>query len=246
MKSFLKYINENLSNKKLSLRINKISDNLDNSRLKHTQKELGDLLDKDEVALSILYYQNIITKDEINDIMKDDRNNKKYLDFYRQRRGSGYYAEKYLISNFSFKKPSKSLDPNMSPSQYDLWLDGIKIEVKATTIFEKEKIVSKNEPLEIRAAHSSSNTWNNGVFAKIYPEKSDVIIFMVIFRNEILYYVLPSKELYNLSELKSYLGDSFIITVNNKFLEKIKKYEANENNLVEKVKIAYKKQIKII
>ena len=57
------------------------------------------------------------------------------------------FAQTYIQGKSSkLKKPSKKLDPNYS-GQYDLWLDGITIEVKASRAVDRDS----DEPLYMKA-----------------------------------------------------------------------------------------------
>ncbi|MEW6556226.1 MAG: hypothetical protein AB1349_02605 [Elusimicrobiota bacterium] len=74
--------------------------------------------------------------------------------------------------NQKFKKPNKELDPKFD-GQYDLWLNGVKVEVKACraintkirgSLTEKALIYDSNEPF-----------WMN--FQQIKADMCDVFIF---------------------------------------------------------------------
>ncbi len=57
------------------------------------------------------------------------------------------FAQTYVQGKCSkLKKPSKALNPDFS-GQYDLWLDGIKIEVKASRAVDSQS----DEPLYMKA-----------------------------------------------------------------------------------------------
>jgi len=89
----------------------------------------------------------------------------------------------------SFRKPNKELDPDYD-GQYDLWLDGVKVEVKACraintkirgSLTEKALRYDSNEPF-----------WMN--FQQIKPDMNDVFIFIGVWVDKIIYWVLSKTE----------------------------------------------------
>jgi len=61
------------------------------------------------------------------------------------------FAQTYVQGKCSkLKKPSKKIDSNYS-GQYDLWLDGISIEVKASRAVDSDSDSDSDEPLYMKA-----------------------------------------------------------------------------------------------
>ncbi|GHT57135.1 hypothetical protein AGMMS49982_24160 [Bacteroidia bacterium] len=91
------------------------------------------------------------------------------------------------------KKPSKALDASYG-GEYDFWLDGIKIEVKAGRTLDKDS----KEPWFKKAL--SLNTAKNFdvILEQIKPNCCDVVVFIAAFRNDILLWILNSKEVVEL------------------------------------------------
>jgi len=87
------------------------------------------------------------------------------------------------------KKPSKKLDPDYS-GQYDMWLDGIKIEVKASRAVDS----NSQEPLYIKALSRASNKPFLMNFQQLKPQCCDVFIWVAVFRDEIVLWVMNSDE----------------------------------------------------
>jgi len=87
------------------------------------------------------------------------------------------------------QKPSKKIDRNYS-GQYDFYLDGIRIEVKASRAVDADS----NVPLYVKALSSDStkNFWMN--FQQMKPSCCDVFIWIAVWRNIIRYWVLSSHE----------------------------------------------------
>ena len=87
------------------------------------------------------------------------------------------------------QKPSKKLDSQYS-GQYDFFLDGIRIEVKASRAVDADI----DAPLYVKALSSDStkNFWMN--FQQVKPECCDVFVWIAVWRDLIRYWVLSSYE----------------------------------------------------
>lgn len=90
------------------------------------------------------------------------------------------------------KKPSKKLDPDYS-GQYDMWLDGIKIEVKASRAVDS----NSQEPLYIKALSRTTGKPFLMNFQQLKPQCCDVFIWVAVFRDEIVLWVMNSDEVAN-------------------------------------------------
>lgn len=100
------------------------------------------------------------------------------------------FAQTYVHGMCSdLKKPSKKLDPDYS-GQYDMWLDGIKIEVKASRAVDS----NSQEPLYIKALSRTSNKPFLMNFQQLKPQCCDVFIWVAVFRDEIVLWVMNSDE----------------------------------------------------
>lgn len=86
-------------------------------------------------------------------------------------------------------KPSKKLDAEYS-GQYDMWLDGIRIEVKASRAVDS----NSQEPLYIKALSRSSEKPFLMNFQQLKPQYCDVFIWVAVFRDEIVLWVINSGE----------------------------------------------------
>lgn len=100
------------------------------------------------------------------------------------------FAQTYVQGKCSkLKSPSKKLDPNYA-GDYDLWLDGIKIEVKASRAVDSDS----DEPLYMKAL--SRDTDKNFLmnFQQLKPQCCDVFIWVAVYRDQIVLWVMSSKE----------------------------------------------------
>jgi len=90
------------------------------------------------------------------------------------------------------RKPSKKHDPNYS-GQYDLLLDNIRIEVKASRAVDAEL----DGPLYVRALASDSKQPFRMNFQQIKPACCDVFVWIAVWRDTIMYWVQSSHEVEN-------------------------------------------------
>ncbi len=83
------------------------------------------------------------------------------------------------------RKPSKKIDPEYS-GQYDFFLDGIRIEVKASRATD----ANMDAPLYVKALASDSRKpfWMN--FQQVKPGCCDVFVWVAVWRDVIRYWVL--------------------------------------------------------
>ena len=103
------------------------------------------------------------------------------------------FAQTYVQGKCSkLKKPSKKLDPNYS-GEYDLWLDGITIEVKASRAVDGDS----DEPLYMKALSRDTKKRFLMNFQQLKPQCCDVFIWVAVFRDEIVLWVMSSSEVQN-------------------------------------------------
>lgn len=103
--------------------------------------------------------------------------------------GEGF-AQTYVQSKgANLKRASKKLDANYS-GEYDLWLDGIKIEVKASRAVD----ANSEEPLYMKALsrNSKKNLLMN--FQQLKPQCCDVFVWVAVFRDEIVLWIMNSRD----------------------------------------------------
>ena len=90
-----------------------------------------------------------------------------------------------------FLKPSKKLDPNFSLGQYDLWIKGVRVEVKASRAINtkaKGSLISK-----ALNYGSAEPFWMN--YQQLKLETCDVFIFIGVWISQIRYWVLSLGEI---------------------------------------------------
>lgn len=106
--------------------------------------------------------------------------------------GEGF-AQTYVQSKSkNLLKAHKKYDEKYS-GQYDLWFDGVKIEVKASRAVDADS----EEPLYMKALSrkSTKNLLMN--FQQLKPQCCDVFIWVAVFRDEIVLWIMNSDEVLN-------------------------------------------------
>lgn len=100
------------------------------------------------------------------------------------------FAQTYVHGKCSaLKVPSKKLDPDYS-GQYDMWIDGIRVEVKASRAVDS----SSEDPLYIKALSRVTNKPFLMNFQQLKPQCCDVFIWVAVFRDEIVLWIMSSSE----------------------------------------------------
>ena len=109
----------------------------------------------------------------------------------------GKFAQTYVQGkSATLKIPSKKIDAQFS-NEYDLWLDdhidGIKIEVKASRAVSSDSA----EPLYVNALSRNTKQPFLMNFQQLKPQCCDVFVWVAIFRDEIVTWVLSATEVQN-------------------------------------------------
>ena len=139
------------------------------------------------------------------------------------------------------QKPSKRTDPDYS-GQYDLYLEGIRIEVKASRAVDADM----DAPLYVKALASDSTKgfWMN--FQQVKPRCFDVIVWVAVWRNVIRYWVLSSYEVetnphYSKGQHLGNVGEGQL-HVRQDNIQDFAIYEVKSNRLEEAIRAAYDRQ----
>jgi len=140
-----------------------------------------------------------------------------------------------------FSKPSKKIDSTFS-GEYDLWLDGIKIEVKASRAVDK----GSTEPLYIKALSRSSDKPFLMNFQQLKPQCCDVFIWVAVFRDQIVLWVISSKdvaehELFSKGQHRGNKGNEGQLHIKHDNIHMIDKFELKNENLEKAIRRAAEK-----
>jgi hypothetical protein len=149
------------------------------------------------------------------------------------------FAQTYVQGKCSkLKSPSKKLDPNYA-GDYDLWLDGIKIEVKASRAVDSDS----DEPLYMKAL--SRNTDKNFLmnFQQLKPQCCDVFIWVAVYRDQIVLWVMSSKEVlenpsYSKGQHRGNKGNEGQLHIRQDNIGQLADYELQGDNLEQAIKDA--------
>lgn len=149
------------------------------------------------------------------------------------------FAQTYVQGKCSkLKSPSKKLDPNYA-GDYDLWLDGIKIEVKASRAVDSDS----EEPLYMKAL--SRNTDKNFLmnFQQLKPQCCDVFIWVAVYRDQIVLWVMSSKEVlenpsYSKGQHRGNKGNEGQLHIRQDNIGQLTAYELQGDNLEKAIKDA--------
>lgn len=103
------------------------------------------------------------------------------------------FAQTYVYGKCpKLQIPSRKLHAEYA-GDYDFWLDGIRIEVKASRAVDSES----DDPLYMKALSRHSRRPFLMNFQQLKPQCCDVFIWVAVFRDEIALWVMPSAEVKN-------------------------------------------------
>lgn len=149
------------------------------------------------------------------------------------------FAQTYVQGKCSkLKSPSKKLDPQYA-GDYDLWLDGIKIEVKASRAVDSDS----DEPLYMKAL--SRDTEKNFLmnFQQLKPQCCDVFIWVAVYRDQIVLWVMSSKEVlenpsYSKGQHRGNKGNEGQLHIRQDNIDQLATYELQGDNLEKAIREA--------
>lgn len=157
----------------------------------------------------LTYYLSIgeITFENYSRIIANYCKRNKYLDLFDMapRTYGQTWGEHHIRTLFpEFIKATKENISSLYPSfdgEFDLWLDGIRIEVKAC----RANNPKTNGSLASRAYlhHEAKETGFKYHYQQLKPSCCDVFIWIGTCRDELIYWVLTSEELLKIDKLSS-------------------------------------------
>ena len=149
------------------------------------------------------------------------------------------FAQTHIIAKCSkLKSASKELDPNYE-GEYDLWLDGITIEVKASRAVDSDS----DEPLYVKALSRKTKRPFLMNFQQLKPQCCDVFIWIAVFRDEIVVWVMSSSEvlshpLYSKGQHRGSIGNEGQLHIKESNIEQLNAFELKNDNLEELIRDA--------
>lgn len=188
-----------------------------------------------EYMLMFLRDKEVITFDEYEKLRNNYVKTNKYFELYglAPRIFGQIWGEEHLKDLDSrLKKADKSLDPEYS-GQYDIWFEGIRLEVKACRGINTKKrgnLVSKALRYD-----SDEPFWMN--FQQLKPDHCDGFVFIGVWVDQIVYWVMTSKEV----KKNKYIshqhrgGIEYQIGITDKNIVDFEKYRVPVSKLVDTV-----------
>jgi len=152
------------------------------------------------------------------------------------------FAQTYVQGKCSkLKKPNKKIDPNYS-GEYDLWLDGITIEVKASRAVDSDS----DEPLYMKALSRNTKKRFLMNFQQLKPQCCDVFIWVAVFRDEIVLWIMNSNEvlinpLYSKGQHRGNKGNEGQLHVKHDNIHLLSKFELQGDNIEKAIRDAVKR-----
>ena len=141
------------------------------------------------------------------------------------------------------QRPSREIDEHYS-GQYDFYLDGIRIEVKASRAVD----ANIDAPLYVKALSSDSTEdfWMN--FQQVKPSCCDVFVLIAVWRDVIQYWVLSSREVetnphYSKGQHRGNVGEGQL-HIRQDNIQDFVNYEIKSNELKDAIRLAFKRQNK--
>ena len=230
---------------KLKATLNKLKLNLKNENL--SEEVLNNLynvypFNRLEYIISHLLAEKIISLDDYLQIRSDYIKRNKFLDLFEITSPRGFgeiWAQRHLNQLVQeLEIPSKKYD-NTYHGEYDFFLPiqdyGIKIEVKASRAVDAKS----NESLVMKALSYDSKKQFNMNFQQLKPSCCDVFVWIGVWTDKILYWVLSSKDVINHAEYsKNQHGKGFKevpegqLWITNKNINSFQKYEVTPSDLL--------------
>jgi hypothetical protein len=138
-----------------------------------------------EYVITFLLDRGVLSFTDYEALRENYVSSNRYLDLFSlsPRVFGQIWGEKHLMDlDERFKKPDKALDPNYD-GQYDLWLDGVRIEVKAARAIHTRKRGS----LVSKALYWGSDYpfWMN--YQQLKLDICDVFVFIGVWADKLVY-----------------------------------------------------------
>jgi hypothetical protein len=140
------------------------------------------------------------------------------------------------------QKPSKKLDSNYN-GEYDFWLDGIKIEVKASRVVDSQS----DEPLYRKALSKNTKRPFLMNFQQLKPQCCDVFVWLAVFSDEIVIWIMSSKEVlshpdYSKGQHRGNKGNEGQLHIKETNISTLDKYKFSGKNMKSAIQKTEKKK----
>lgn len=146
-----------------------------------------------EYILMFLLDKRIITFQQYEELREKYASSNPYLELYSiaPRIFGEIWGHSHIMDiDNRFKKPNKELD-SAYEGQYDLWFEGVKVEIKACRAINTSK---RGNLMEKALRYGSDEPfWMN--YQQIKADMSDVFIFIGVWIDRIVYWVISKEEI---------------------------------------------------
>jgi hypothetical protein len=156
--------------------------------------------------------------------------------------GEGF-AQTFVQGKCSkLQKPSRKLALQYN-GEYDLWLDGVAIEVKASRAVDSDS----EEPLYMKALARNTQKKFLMNFQQLKPQYCDVFIWVAVFRDQIVLWIMNSDEvrnhpLYSEGQHRGNSGNEGQLHVKHDNIHLLEKFELKSDDLESAIKEAVKRK----
>jgi len=188
-----------------------------------------------EYILTFLINRNVLSFQEYEELRSSYVAENRYLDLFSlsPRVFGQVWGEQHLLAiDKRFQKASRDIDPAFK-GEYDLWIEGVKIEVKASRAINTKK----RGPLVAKALRKNTTEpfWMN--FQQIKHDICDVFVFIVVWVDEIEYWVLSNLEVKNhpLSSRQHRGGIEYQIGFRNRTIDHFSHFKVAASDLAEAI-----------
>ena len=198
-----------------------------------------------EFAISTLLAMDILTLEKYYELRDSYVSRNLYLYIFEisaPRKFGESWAQGHLKGLVpDLQKPSKRIDKNYS-GQYDFYLSGIRIEVKASRAVDSDS----KEALYVKALSSDSNKDFRMNFQQVKPSCCDVFVCIGVWRDVIRYWVLSSHEMetnphYSKGQHRGNLGEGQL-HIRRDTVQDFAGYLVKSNQLEEAIRVAADRQ----
>ena len=152
------------------------------------------------------------------------------------------FAQTYVYGKCpELKKPSKKLDSDYT-GQYDMWLDGIRVEVKASRGVDSHS----DSPLYIKALSRNTSKPFLMNFQQLKPQCCHVFVWVAVFRDEIVLWVMNTDEVLNnpffsKGQHRGNSGNEGQLHINHDNIHILDQYELKNKELGQAIKNAFQR-----
>lgn len=185
--------------------LERLADSLESGHQELLQARLESLVsvfpfNEYEYMITFLVDRNVISFSEYEELRNNYVSANRYLDLFSlapRTFGQGWGESHLMDLDGRFQNPTRSLDPEYD-GQYDLWLDGIRVEVKAARAIHTKKRAA----MASKALHWGAEApfWMN--YQQIKLDICDVFVFIGVWVDLLVYWVMSNEEV----KLSDYLS----------------------------------------